>query len=237
MRTPGALRLVEITALGVAALGLAACGAMGGSSTASSSGTPSPSGTKPPAAHVAAHITPPVVIGERHTALGTVLTNTAGLTLYTFVLDKDGRSHCTGACATMWPPLMVGPQGTLKSQVSLPHALGSITRSGGRQVTYDGHPLYLFQGDTAPGQTKGEGVKQLWFVATPGGNMAVVAPQPSPSRSSAPRVQATAPRAARPVPAPLPPRMTAAPNPVPQSGGGDHDSDNVGGPNDGDGNV
>jgi predicted lipoprotein with Yx(FWY)xxD motif len=246
MRTPVAHRLVELTALGLAAVGLAACGAMGGASSFASSSAraataAATAAAKPAAARVAAHPTPTVVIGERQTGVGLVLTS-AGRTLYTYGLDKGDGSHCTGACATTWPPLIVGTHGSLKSSVALPHALGTIACSAGMQVTYNGHPLYLYVGDKAPGETRGEAVKQVWFVATPDGQATMIAPRPTPRMTPPVRIHATAPPTARPLPAPVPatmtpPRMTVPPNPIPQSGGGDHDSDNFGGPNDGDGNV
>ncbi len=84
-----------------------------------------------------------------------VLTNARGYTLYWFAPDTPGKSTCYGTCAAYWPPLtgrpIAGPGVTGK--------VGTIGRTGGgTQVTYDGHPLYTYVGDSAPGQATGNGV-------------------------------------------------------------------------------
>jgi predicted lipoprotein with Yx(FWY)xxD motif len=84
-----------------------------------------------------------------------VLTNAAGYTLYWFAPDMPSKSTCYGTCAAYWPPVtgrpIAGPGVTGK--------LGTIGRTGGAtQVTYDGHPLYTYVGDSAPGQSKGNNV-------------------------------------------------------------------------------
>jgi len=85
----------------------------------------------------------------------TVLTNARGLTLYLFGPDTPTTSACNGACAAYWPPVLgrpVDPPGT-------PGTLGTIRRSDGSlQATYNGHPLYTYIGDKAPGQANGNGV-------------------------------------------------------------------------------
>jgi predicted lipoprotein with Yx(FWY)xxD motif len=82
----------------------------------------------------------------------TVLTNARGFTLYSFAPDTPGTSKCSGPCAQLWPPV----QGPVTAAPGVRGALGTITRSGGStQVTYNGHPLYTYVADTAPGQAKG----------------------------------------------------------------------------------
>ena len=96
-----------------------------------------------------------VALGK--TALGKVLVDARGRTLYLFEKDKHGRSACYGACAAYWPPLLspAKPRAGMGVRASL---LGVATRTGGkRQVTYAGHRLYTFVGDTKAGQTTGEG--------------------------------------------------------------------------------
>ena len=82
----------------------------------------------------------------------TVLTNARGFTLYSFAPDTASSSKCYGACAAYWPPVT----GTTTAGHGLPGKTATITRTGGsRQLTYNGHPLYTYIGDTAPGQAHG----------------------------------------------------------------------------------
>src|SRR5690242_18701501 len=82
----------------------------------------------------------------------TVLTNARGLTLYWFAPDSPAASRCTGSCAAYWPPVA----GTPKAGPGITGELGTIRRPGGAaQATYDGHPLYTYAGDSAPGQARG----------------------------------------------------------------------------------
>jgi predicted lipoprotein with Yx(FWY)xxD motif len=82
----------------------------------------------------------------------TVLTNAKGLTLYWFAPDTPASSTCTGSCAAYWPPVT----GTPKAGPGVTGRLGTIKRPGGAtQATYDGHPLYTYTGDSAPGQAGG----------------------------------------------------------------------------------
>lgn len=111
----------------------------------------------------------------------TVLTNAKGLTLYWFVPDTSTKSNCNGSCAQIWPPV-TGPA-TAGSGVT--GKLGTITRSdGSTQATYDGHPLYTYTADTAPGQANGNGINAsggVWHEVTASG---AAAPASSPSASS-----------------------------------------------------
>jgi len=82
----------------------------------------------------------------------TVLTDAKGLTLYWFAPDSPTASRCTGPCAAYWPPVT----GTPKAGPGITGKLGTIKRpGGGAQATYEGHPLYTYAGDTAPGQAHG----------------------------------------------------------------------------------
>jgi predicted lipoprotein with Yx(FWY)xxD motif len=98
-----------------------------------------------------------------------VLTNAAGLTLYWFVPDTSTTSKCTGSCATYWPPV----KGPATAMSGVTGTLGTITRSDGTtQATYDGHPLYTYAADTAPGQAKGNGLNAsggVWHEMTVSG--------------------------------------------------------------------
>jgi predicted lipoprotein with Yx(FWY)xxD motif len=99
------------------------------------------------------------------TRAGTVLASSRGLTLYYYSEDKPhrGTSACTGVCATAWPPLAAPVRAPAGAR--LPGRLGVITRPNGvKQVTLNGYPLYLYTGDKAPGQAKGNGVGGSWHV-------------------------------------------------------------------------
>jgi predicted lipoprotein with Yx(FWY)xxD motif len=100
-----------------------------------------------------------VALGK--TALGKVLVDRRGHTLYLFDKDKRGMSACYGVCATYWPPLLSPAKARAGSGVH--GSLLGVTRrtNGQRQVTYAGHPLYRFYGDTKAGQANGEGLKNF----------------------------------------------------------------------------
>ncbi len=92
-----------------------------------------------------------------------VLTNARGYTLYWFAPDTSGKSTCYGTCATYWPPVT----GTPVAGAGVTGKVGTIKRTGGAtQVTYEGHPLYTYIGDSAPGQSTGNDINLnggLWF--------------------------------------------------------------------------
>jgi predicted lipoprotein with Yx(FWY)xxD motif len=155
-------------AAGLAALALAvsACGSSSSSSAASGS-TPAAAGSAassaPGAASGGSTLTARTIGGQQ------VLTNSAGLTVYWFVPDTSTTSKCTGSCATYWPPV----KGPATAGSGVTGTLATITRSDGTvQATYDGHPLYTYAGDTAPGQAKGNGLNVsggLWYEMTVSG--------------------------------------------------------------------
>jgi len=161
-------RLFSLAALAVAgAMVLAACG---GSSTSSSSG--SAVGYGAPAAGSAGGSGAASVVGTKTGSLGTFLVDGKGRALYLWEADHGSTSTCTGACAQAWPPLTItGPpkaSGAVRGSL-----LGTTKRAdGSREVTYAGHPLYLFAGDSRAGQTTGEGSTGFgapWWVVTPAG--------------------------------------------------------------------
>ena len=163
---PARLRIVlALPAAAVAAAALAAC-----SSSPSSSGT----STSSPAAAAPGTVQTAKIGGV------TVLTSSKGFTLYTFAPDTSTTSKCTGTCAANWPPVH-GPV----TAAGVKGAFGTIKRSdGSTQATFDGHPLYTFTGDTAPGQAKGNGLNGaggLWYEITTSGTAA-----PAPASTSSP---------------------------------------------------
>lgn len=95
--------------------------------------------------------------------LGSYLTDMKGMTLYTFTKDKPGVSNCTGVCLTIWPAYTASSAGG-----TLPANVAVITRPDkSLQYAYKGMPLYYYNKDKAPGDTLGQGVQGIWFVAKP----------------------------------------------------------------------
>ena len=140
---------------------VAACG----NSSSSSSGTTAT--TAPTATPISV---PPLVKTGQATVNGTsqtVLTNAEGRTLYYLNTDTATTSNCTGTCAGTWPPLIFTGPGSPTSASSLTGTLSAVTDANGDQAEYNGHLLYTYAQDTAPGQANGEGVGGKWFVATP----------------------------------------------------------------------
>jgi predicted lipoprotein with Yx(FWY)xxD motif len=85
----------------------------------------------------------------------TVLTNAKGFTLYSFAPDTPTASKCYGSCAVYWPPVT----GTAAASPGVPGRIGTIKRTdGSEQLTYNGHPLYTYIADTAPGQARGNNI-------------------------------------------------------------------------------
>jgi predicted lipoprotein with Yx(FWY)xxD motif len=128
------------------------------SSSSTSTAAPGASTSAPAASATAsAAAAAAVELKTESTKLGTVLTDDKGKTVYWFAKDTSTASACTGACATAWPPVIGMPQAA--SGTTLTGRFGTIRRSDGTlQATYNGHPLYTFEGDTAPGQTNGNGI-------------------------------------------------------------------------------
>ncbi len=149
--------LLVLPVAAVAAVALAACSSPSTSSAAA--------GSSPAAAAAAA-----AGLSVKTAAIGsaTVLTNAKGFTLYAFSPDTSTTSKCVGTCAHIWPPVL-GPV----TAAGVNGTFGTIHRADGTtQATYDGHPLYTYVGDTAPGQTKGNGIKGLWSEVTTSGSAA-----------------------------------------------------------------
>jgi predicted lipoprotein with Yx(FWY)xxD motif len=105
-------------------------------------------------------------------AAGTYLTGTGGQALYLWEADSNGKSVCSGACTTNWPPLITKKAPVASSGVTAAE-LGTIIRSdGSKQVTYNGHPLYYYAGDSGSGSTNGQGSDGFgakWWLVAPTG--------------------------------------------------------------------
>lgn len=105
------------------------------------------------------------------TSKGKVLATATGRTLYLYTPDGRNRgSHCTGSCISYWPPLMT-PAKPVAGMGVKQTLLGTTKRANGKlQVTYNGHPLYRYVGDSSAGQVSGEGSNGTWYVVTALGN-------------------------------------------------------------------
>ena len=100
-------------------------------------------------------------------SLGQILTDSSGRTLYKFDRDNKSLSNCTGDCATNWPPVLQS-SGQPSAPQALKGSLGTFPRpEGGRQVAYEGTPLYTYAGDAEPGDVTGDGVGGVWHVVHP----------------------------------------------------------------------
>ena len=105
------------------------------------------------------------------------------MTLYVRTSDPAGGSSCTGGCATAWPPLTVAAGTQALAGTGVSGALGTFARTDGSlQVTYNGHALYYYAADTKSGDTTGQGVGGIWFVAPVTGTGGA-APSPSATGS------------------------------------------------------
>jgi predicted lipoprotein with Yx(FWY)xxD motif len=155
----------------------------------------------------------------RNTSLGTILADGRGFTLYAFEADQGTTSACSGACAAAWPPAAATSSAPQVGTGVTQSLVGQARRADGTaQLTYAGHPVYLFAHDSGPGSTSGQGLQAFgarWDALTAAGQELTAG---SSASTSAPSSSAPSPTCT-----------------IPQHNGGDHDADNNGGPDDGDG--
>jgi predicted lipoprotein with Yx(FWY)xxD motif len=158
---------VGVAAFALGAIALAGCGSSGGG-TASSGTTSTP--TLAAASGGGASAGPQTLTVKQAPGGKSYLADSSGRTLYLFVPDPAGKSICAGQCAAFWPPLT----GTVTAGAGVTGKLTTFQRSdGSSQAVINGHPLYSFSVDKAPGQTAGEGLNEnggLWYVLDPAGN-------------------------------------------------------------------
>jgi predicted lipoprotein with Yx(FWY)xxD motif len=135
------------------------------------------------------------VITTKSGSTGAFLTNASGRAVYLWAKDGTNMSACSGACAAAWPPVPATGQLTAAGGAKASD-LGTITRSDGtKQVTYDGHPLYYFAGDSAAGQTNGQGSDSFgapWWLLAPGGSKITGTDTAAAAAAPAPAASATA---------------------------------------------
>lgn len=126
----------------------------------------------------------------QNTALGTILTNSDGFTVYTFSQDKSNKSTCFGACAKAWPPVLM-PNGDKVKALKGVKGIGTIHRGKELQLTFDRKPLYLFAGDTAMGMATGQGVENAWFAVVLKALTPATTAAPAPAAAGSPAATTT----------------------------------------------
>ena len=177
-------RIIVAGAMAAAACALTACG---GASGSAASAPPAASSSRPaaPVPTSSGSGLDAVLRATTNSTLGPIVVDGAGRTLYRFDNDSASppASNCEGACAKLWPPVLVGTQISLTGvNRSL---LGTIKRADGTvQLTLHGWPLYRYAGDSAPGDVNGEGIGGVWFAARPTGAKALPAGSASSTSAS-----------------------------------------------------
>ncbi len=174
-------RLVSLASLLAAAMVVAACSASATPASSVLGASATPSGMAMDS----------ITIGSTNDAtLGAYLTGENGMTLYVFTADSSGKSSCDASCAVNWPPLVLASGATITGPTGATGTFSLITRSDGTmQAAYNGMPLYYYAGDSAAGDTTGQGVAGKWFVAPLSGSLgspAAMSEAPSAMASEAP---------------------------------------------------
>ena len=153
--------LAGAAAVLLAALVVAGCGGGGGGEA---TGAPAPPRTASGG---------PATVGVATTSLGKILVDSKGRTIYLFKKDRGTKSACSGDCASAWPPVRASGRPTVGGGANA-SLVGTTARADGKpQVTYNGQPLYLYEGDENPGDTNGQGLTGFgapWWVLSAAGN-------------------------------------------------------------------
>jgi predicted lipoprotein with Yx(FWY)xxD motif len=183
--TPTMIRRAAV-ALAISAFAVAACGP-GGATTAPTTGVttapattaPTTAATTPPASDAPASMAAAITLELATADVGEYVAGEDGMALYIFTPDAaaPGKSVCNDDCATAWPPLVVEDIAEVAAGTGVTGELGTVTRDDGTtQVTLGGNPLYYFANDTAAGDTNGQGLNDVWYLAAPDGT-GIDAPQ------------------------------------------------------------
>jgi predicted lipoprotein with Yx(FWY)xxD motif len=154
----GLNRTAGAALLAAAGLLVAACGSSASNSTSKTNATGSSSAA--------------LRLSTANGAAGTYLTDGSGRALYLWKADSGAASSCLGSCAQEWPPLIANAAPSAGTGVQGGHLTTVARPGGGRQVTYKGHPLYYFAGDSGPGKTTGQGSDDFgakWWLVAPSG--------------------------------------------------------------------
>ena len=156
------LTLLAGLAIPLTALAVAGCGGGGGNATAAQAPPKAASGQG-------------TEVNVAPTGLGKVLVDSKGQTIYLFKKDTGPKSTCFGECDIDWPAVRANGAATAGDGANASMVATTKRSDGAPQVTYNGHPLYLYEGDQEPGDTNGQGVTAFgaaWYALTPSGNQA-----------------------------------------------------------------
>jgi predicted lipoprotein with Yx(FWY)xxD motif len=148
----------------IAAAALIATACSSTSHTTSPAGPSTSAGSVSPASSV--------TVKAQNGPLGSFLADGSGRALYLFGADSGSKSNCAGACVAAWPPLTATGSVSASGGASAGDVATITRQDGTKQVTYAGHPLYYFAGDSGAGQTNGQGVDgfgALWWLVAPSG--------------------------------------------------------------------
>ena len=173
LRSRAIILLASAAVVPLTALVVAGCG--GGGSTAKSSAPPKNTDIRPPTVDVTTN------------RLGEVLADSKGRTLYLFKKDKGTKSACFGACAGAWPPVRATGKPTVAGDAKISKVATTKRPDGAAQIVYNGHPLYLYQGDDKPGDANGQGVNAWggrWFALSAAGKQILKASAPKKGGAS-----------------------------------------------------
>jgi predicted lipoprotein with Yx(FWY)xxD motif len=158
------MRLIPL--LLVLAVVVAACGSSSRDSTSTTGGSAAKA----------------IVSSAQKAKVGDVIVDAQGRTLYRFTAEAQGRPVCTGACVGTWLPA------TVASATGLPAHVATVKRDDGAlQLTYEGHPLYRYAGDSSPADANGEGIGGQWYVIKAGGASSTSGGGGTPTQDSSKR--------------------------------------------------
>jgi predicted lipoprotein with Yx(FWY)xxD motif len=179
------LRTVSITAAIVsAAIVMSACGNDKKSDTSAGAASTTSAATDTSSSAAAGGAVK--LMAAKDAKLGDVVTDAAGFTLYRFDKDSDKppTATCAGDCATNWPPVVASAKPEVDGVAA---TVATLKRADGtQQVTINGWPVYRFAGDSAPGETNGQGVGGIWYAVTPAGGKAGAAAASGSTPASSP---------------------------------------------------
>lgn len=159
---------------------VAACSSGGAATVAPSAAAPSVAPSEAPASEAPASEAPAseapaaaVELKVADSALGQIITDGAGMTLYGFIPDEPGTPTCYDDCATAWPPLLADDPASVTVGTGLDASkLTTVDRTdGGKQLKYGTWTLYYFANDAAAGDTNGQGLNEVWYVIAPSGEL------------------------------------------------------------------